>query len=299
MGDLARANLALDLTGKIPQARLDATKQLAVDGSTVDGKLVQVPESLKAVAMYYNRTKVATPPATTQALLDLAKAGTAKVGLFGGTNALYHNFGWWGAFGGQLMDDSGKCVADTTGVSDAFKYLQDLKAAGVQFFPNYDDMANGFKTGTLDVIVDGPWAAGGYIDAFKTLGADLGVAPMPAGPDGPSLPFTGVDGWTINPAGKNQELAINFALWMTSHDNQQIFADKAYHIPAFEDIESTNEISAQFSEAVENGFPRPQVKELGGFWSNFGAAMDQIDQGADPVKAVADACAAMNTANEQ
>ena len=62
------------------------------------------------------------------------------------------------------MDDTGKCIADTTGVADAYKYLVELQTAGATFYPNYDDMANAFKAGEIDLIVDGPWASGGYKD---------------------------------------------------------------------------------------------------------------------------------------
>src|SRR3954452_6484544 len=119
---------------------VDASKftDLAIKGSsytTTTGEegIWQVPESLKAVALYYNKDNVATPPATTDDLMT-AVTGGAKLGLFGGANGLYHNFGWCGAFGGKLMDDSGKCVADQGGVSDAFKYLQDLQTAGAKFY---------------------------------------------------------------------------------------------------------------------------------------------------------------------
>ena len=127
------------------------------------------------------RAKIATPPATTDELLAAVKDGTIKAGF--DAHSSYHSFGWWAAFGGKLMDDTGKCVADTTGVADAYKYFQDLQTAGAKWYDKYDDLASDFKTGKIDLIVDGPWASGGYKDA---LGDKLAVAPMPAGPAGPS-----------------------------------------------------------------------------------------------------------------
>ena len=47
-----------------------------------------VPESLKAVAMFYDTAKVATPPATTDELLAAVTDGTIKAGFLGGTNAV-------------------------------------------------------------------------------------------------------------------------------------------------------------------------------------------------------------------
>ena len=65
-----------------------------------NGRLMQVPESLKAVAMYYNKDKVATPPATTDELLAAVQGGL-KLGLLQG---IYHNFGFAGAFGTRHAD---------------------------------------------------------------------------------------------------------------------------------------------------------------------------------------------------
>jgi arabinogalactan oligomer / maltooligosaccharide transport system substrate-binding protein len=292
LGKEARAGLFLDITDKI-QDKLGNDADVAVEGSKVDGKLYMVPESLKAVAMYYNKSKVATPPATTDDLLKGVQDGSIKAGF--DAHSSYHSFGWWAAFGGQLMDDSGKCVADTTGVADAYKYFQDIQKAGAKWYDKYDDLATDFKTGKIDLIVDGPWASGGYKEA---LGDNLAVAPMPAGPDGPSKPLTGVDGWYINTNAKDPDLAVNFALQMVQADNEKVFVEKAGHIPADKTIQITDPITQKFAEAVANGFPRPQVPQLDHFWSNFDNALKLVvQQNTDPQKAATDACAAMNKEN--
>ena len=136
-----------------------------------------------------SRRRPRRPTSCSQAVKD----GTIKAGF--DAHSSYHSFGWWAAFGGKLMDDTGKCVADTTGVADAYKYFQDLQTAGAKWYDKYDDLASDFKAGKIDLIVDGPWASGGYKEALKD---NLAVAPMPAGPKGPSQPLTGVDGWYIN-----------------------------------------------------------------------------------------------------
>jgi arabinogalactan oligomer / maltooligosaccharide transport system substrate-binding protein len=156
-------------------------------------------------------------------------------------------------------------------------------------------LAAAFKPGDLDAIVDGPWAAGGYVTDVE----NLGVAAMPAGPDGPALPLTGVDGYNINPYGSNVDLAIDFANRMVEPDIQQVYASVAYHLPSDPGVPpSDNEVSAQFAEAVQNGALRPQRQELGAFWDNFGNALNQvIEEDADPATAVEEACQAMNAAN--
>jgi arabinogalactan oligomer / maltooligosaccharide transport system substrate-binding protein len=292
LGFQAREGVVADLDALLAD-KLGSIVQVAVDGSKVDGKLYMVPESLKAVAAIYDSAKIATPPATTDELLAGVTDGSIVAGFFGPGQA-YHNFGWWAAFGGELMDDTGKCIADTTGVSDAYQYMVDLQDAGATMYANYDDMANAYKSGDIAYIVDGPWASGGYKESVPTTA----VAPMPAGPSGPSQPLTGVDGWYINPNTSDLQLAVDFALAMTDEAAQQTFVDVAGHIPANRNIGITDPITQGFADAVATGFPRPQVQQLDNFWGNFSNAWQLVlESGEDPVKAVSDACAEMNKAN--
>jgi arabinogalactan oligomer/maltooligosaccharide transport system substrate-binding protein len=293
LGKEARAGLFLDITSKL-EGKLPNASKVSIDGSKVDGKFYMVPESLKAVAMYYDKSKVATPPATTADLLTAIKGGTIKAGF--DAHSSYHSFGWWAAFGGQLMDDKGKCIADTTGVADAYKFFQEIQTAGAKWYDKYDDLASDFKSGKINLIVDGPWASGGYKEALKD---NLAVAPMPAGPKGPSAPLTGVDGWYINTTSKNPDLAVAFALEMVKKDNEQVFVDTAGHIPADTTITIADPITQKFGDAVKTGFPRPQAAQLDHFWSNFDNALNLVvKKNEDATKAAKDACTKMNTENK-
>jgi arabinogalactan oligomer/maltooligosaccharide transport system substrate-binding protein len=292
LGFQSREGVIADIDSLVADS-LGETVPVAVDGSKVEGKLFMVPESLKAVAAIYDSAKIATPPATTDELMAAVTDGSVKAGFFAIGQA-YHNFGWWGAFGGELMDAEGTCIADTTGVADAYQYVADLQTAGAKMYANYDDMANAYKAGEIDYIIDGPWASGGYKEAVPTTA----VAPIPSGPAGPAKPLSGVDGWYINPNSPNVELAVDFAKAMTTQESQQIMVDVAGHIPANSNITITDPITQGFADAVATGFPRPQVQELDNFWANFSNAWQLVlESGEDPVKAVADACTAMNDAN--
>lgn len=293
MGRQSRDGVIADLTAAL-EGKLDGKTETAVNGSKVGDALFMVPESLKAVGLFYDSAKIATPPATTDELLAGVTDGSIKAGFFGGPDGLYHNFGWWAAFGGRLMDDSGKCVADQGGVADAYAYLVSLQDAGATFYTAYDDMANDFKAGTIDLIVDGPWATGGYKEAVP----EVKSAPMPAGPSGPAQPLAGVDGWYINPATADLQLAVDFALQMTDEDAEQVFVDTAGHIPANTANTITDPITQGFADAVATGFPRPQVEQLDNFWGNFGTAQQKIlESDGDPAAEITAACAAMNQAN--
>jgi arabinogalactan oligomer/maltooligosaccharide transport system substrate-binding protein len=287
----ALADVSAQLAGK-----LTGFSQVAVDGSQVGGKFYMVPESLKAVAMWYDKTALPTAPTTTAELLAGVTDGSIKIGL--NQNA-YHMFGFSGAFGGTLMDATGKCTADAAGFADAFKYFADLKAAGAKYYTDGNALKQDFQTGKLNAVIDGPWQTADFTAAFDTLGHELAVAPIPAGPNGAKAnPFTGTDGWYINPNSPNVDLAVQFALIMVSTTWEQIFVNFAGHVPAAPGVTINDPIVQGFADAAAAGLPRPQSKQFGNYWGPFGDAVNKVvDTGADPAATITDACKLMNDAS--
>jgi arabinogalactan oligomer/maltooligosaccharide transport system substrate-binding protein len=286
------AGALLDITDKLT-GKLEGFSQVAVDGSKVGDKFYMVPESLKAVALWYDKSAIATPPASTDALLAGVKDGSIKLGL--NQNA-YHMFGFTGAFGGTLMDASGKCTADAAGFADAFKYFQDLKDGGAKYYTDGNALKQDFQSGKLNAVVDGPWQTAD----FKTaLGDKLAVAKIPAGPSGGKAnPFTGTDGWYINPNAKDVDLAVNFALLMVGTANEQVFTDSAGHVPAAPGVTINDPIVQGFADAAADGLARPQSSQFNNYWGPFGDAINQVlDKKADATATVATACKTMNEAN--
>jgi arabinogalactan oligomer/maltooligosaccharide transport system substrate-binding protein len=193
------------------------------------------------------------------------------------------------------MDDTGKCVADQAGFSDALKYLQALKAAGAKFYTDGNALKQDFQTGKLNATIDGPWQTADFV---KALGDKLAVANIPDGPSGHANPFTGTDGWYINPNSKNIDLAVEFALQFVGTANEQVFSDEGGHVPAAPGVTIDNPLVKSFSDAAANGLARPQNKPFGNFWGPFGDALNQaLDKNADATKAVGAACKSMNDAS--
>ena len=290
LGNWARGELVLDLTDMLA-GKLDMVAPVAVDGMKVDGKLYGVPESAKAVALYYNKALLPTPPTTTDELLKAVKDG-AKLNLFLGA---YHMFGFTGSFGGKLLDADNKCIADQGGWAEAMQYILDLKAAGATVEPDYGKAETPFRQGEAAMFVNGPWALADY---KKDLGDNLGVVPMPAGPGGKASPLNGIDGFYINPNSKNVEGALGLALFLTNKESSQIYTDKAGHVAIRSDVKASDPLVAAFAEASASGYPRPQSAEFANFWGPFGDAWTKVVEGAQTAaEGVAAACAAMNTAN--
>jgi arabinogalactan oligomer/maltooligosaccharide transport system substrate-binding protein len=291
LGNLSRAGLVMDLDTLLA-GKLDHVSQVAIDGMKVDGVLYGVPESAKAVALYYNKSLVADPPQTTAELLAAVEGGAPMTFFIGA----YHMFGWSGSFGGQLMDADGKCIADQGGWEEAFEYLLELKAAGAAMDADYGVAEGPFRSGETAFFVNGPWALADYI---ADLGDDLGVAPIPAG-TGNASPLNGIDGFYINPNTENAEKAVEVALFFVNQESSQIYTDEAGHVPIRDDVEPSGDLNAGFAQASATGFPRPQSVEFGNYWTPFGDAFTKVIEGVStPAEAVAEACAAMNTANNK
>jgi arabinogalactan oligomer/maltooligosaccharide transport system substrate-binding protein len=295
LGQDAREGSLMDLDAfLVDNPQLSGYLPVAIEGSKVDGVFYMVPESLKAVALWYDSSQIETPPATHEELLAGVEDGSIKLGI---NQGVYHQFGWTGAFGGELMGDNGECTADDGGFAEAFAYLKELKDAGAVFNTDGNALKTQFQTKEINAIIDGPWQTADFRTA---LGDDLAVAPIPDGPAGPANPFTGTDGWYINPNldEAQAQLAVDVALRLTNQDAMQVFVDDAGHVPANPAVQITDPITQGFADAAEAGLPRPQNPEFNNWWGPFGNALNEvIDTGADPATAIANACSLMDEAS--
>jgi arabinogalactan oligomer/maltooligosaccharide transport system substrate-binding protein len=264
LGDDARAGLIADITD-LAEGKLGEFSDLSVQGMSLDGKLYGVPESLKAVAFWYNTELLPEPPATTEELQALMEGGTPVAISFG----CYHHWGFFGSFGGEIFDENWKVVADQgTGITDAMEYLNGLyQIAKENGWPKNDsDGLAPFSEGSVVAITNGNWAMGDYKNA---LGDKLAVAPIPPLPEGPSNPLLGVDGYYLNPNSANQEAALEVALYLTGKMASTKMMEDAGHVPANTTVEVTDPLMEGLLEAFSTAYIRPQVPELGLYWSNF------------------------------
>jgi arabinogalactan oligomer/maltooligosaccharide transport system substrate-binding protein len=186
-------------------------------------------------------------------------------------------------------------IADQgTGVADAFTYLNDLyQISKKNSWPlNDSDALAPFSEGKIAAVTNGNWAMGDY---SKALGDKLGIAPLPEGPAGPAAPMLGVDGFYFNPNSTNQEAALEVALYLTNKESQTVMMNEAGHVPVRTDVEITDPLIQGLVDAFNKGATvRPQVPELGKYWSNF-CGPDQIyEKGVAPADFVKTAVEAAN-----
>jgi arabinogalactan oligomer/maltooligosaccharide transport system substrate-binding protein len=290
LGDDARAKLLADITDLI-KGKLTGVSQLGIDGMSLDGKIYGVPESMKAVVFWYDKSKLAAAPKTTDDLLKLMQGGTPVSISYG----CYHHYGFFEAFGGKIFDDKWKVIADQgTGVADAMTYLNSLyQISKKNAWPKTDsDGLAPFTTGKVVAITNGNWAMGDYKAALKD---NLALAPLPAGPKGPAKPMLGVDGFYINPNSKNKDAALKAALYLTNAKSQTTMMNDAGHVPVRTDVTITDPLIKGLVDAFNVGATiRPQVTELGKYWSNFCGTDEVFEKGTAAADWVKTATAASN-----
>jgi arabinogalactan oligomer/maltooligosaccharide transport system substrate-binding protein len=291
LSDWVRARLVIDLTARLA-GKLDQVSQPGVDGMKVGGKIYGVPESVKVVALYYNKSLLPAPPRSADELLALARSGKSLT-LF---NGAYHMFGFSGVFDGKLFDASYRCIADQGGWTEALQFVLDLKTAGATIETDYAKSEALFRTGKATMFINGPWALADY---RQNLGDKLGVALIPAG-KGKANPLNRIDGFYVSSTSRNAEAALALALFLTSKAAQELYATEAGHVPVRADVAAGDPLLAVFVQAAAQGYSWPQSAEFANFWAPFDNMWVKVVEGAQkPAEAVRLACASMNLANKK
>jgi maltose-binding protein MalE len=297
IGELAQAKLiaALDDLAKDTLATLSPT---AVDAVKFGGKVYAVPESVEAVALWYNADKVKTPPADLDALLKAApEAGVAI------NSGFYHSMGFISAFGGNLFDSQQKCILDQGGTVDALAWLKTAKGTqGVTMDKDGAKLDALMKDGKVGMVFNGPWATGDYA---KALGREnLAVAaPIKVPKTGKTFaPFLGTKNLFLsaNAKGDNQKAALAFMAYMVSPAVQALFATKAGHIYVAKEAKVDDKIIQGFVAQSLSVTYFPNEPEMGAVWTPADDMIAKVIEGkAEPEAAVKAATETINKANKK
>lgn len=156
------------------------------------------------LALYYNRAQFREvglnpdqPPRTISELDEATRRLNVSEGRSGLTRVGFHprEPGWWGSlwgyqFGGSLYDeqtntatiDQARNIAAYDWIGSfprrfGLKEMNDIRSA----FASYDSPLNGFLTGKVSMVLQGPWLAN-VINAYNP-GLDYAVAPFPVADD--------------------------------------------------------------------------------------------------------------------
>ncbi len=244
-------SIYIDLNGVIADATLAEFQTLALENSTVDGRLVQLPRHSDISNLYYikslfedadNQAKfeaefgyALTPPETWDQVKDQA-IFFADAPTFYGTQFVGKDEAITGRFyellvanGGALFDEDWNPTFNSEAGVEAVNFFKDLYEA--QAVPagslNYlwDDTGLGFASGTVALNLD--WA--GWASFFNDpenskIAGDIGLVRAPKGSAGIRTGWSGSHSFSITETCDNTDAAASFVTFLTSHESQMVEA---------------------------------------------------------------------------
>ena len=291
--------LYTDLNKLIPKEELDKYVPGIIKASTVDGKLEMLPRAQFDVsALYYlksNYTDEAkkkafkekygydlAPPTTWQQVKDQAIFfsnppnfyGTEFAGKEEAINGRFYEM--LVAEGGEYLDSKGRPAFNSDAGVRALQWFVDLyKAKAVPpGTPNYlwDDLGQGFASGTIALDLDWPSWAGYFNDPKKSkVAGNVGVIVQPAGSSGKHTGWSGTHGFSITEACPHKDAAASLILWLTNDDSQKIEAAHGalptrpavweWDIAQAANDPYKKEVLTAFQEASKYAFAVPPIAE--------------------------------------
>lgn len=291
---LVNAELIQPLDRFVPADLLQRFTPVALGAMRLDAMLYGLPYQLKSQALIYRKDQVSVPAQTLDGLLESGQAGRPL--------ALSVDFrdAYWGipAFGGSLLDESGLAVLDEGAFADWLDWLLASQEWGVFLSSRLDEVRAAFLGGDVLYTIDRPEALPRYIEAFGEAG--LGVAPLPDGPGGESVPLVTVAGF-VAPAGHSDEelqLALEFAQFVTRAEVQTQLLD-AFGLPANANVDVAGRpLLAPFVAPLEQAFVYPNRPEMEKTVEFGGDAYVWVLEGVlMPEEAALEATALINQAN--
>ncbi|EIE98221.1 extracellular solute-binding protein [Saccharomonospora glauca] len=274
----------------------DADDYLPVpmESNVYEGKTYGVPQVTDTLALLYNKEHFAKagitePPATWEELREAAELLEKKVpgteGIFINADSYYLLPFVYGE-GADYVDVEGKRITiDSPEVKAAIETVRELTADGVGTVDTsankYTNMQDGFKNGSVSMIINGPWSISDALSGKAFDDPDnLGVAPVPAGPKGQGGPVGGHN-YTVYAGSANLAASYLFVEFMNRPENQAYVSGENNTLPTRASVYETpeaadNELLAAFQEPIEMAKPRPAAPGAGTLYDLFTPFYEQI-----------------------
>ncbi|MEO9522077.1 MULTISPECIES: maltose/maltodextrin ABC transporter substrate-binding protein MalE [Marinobacter] len=261
---------------------------------SVGDRVYGYPIAMEVVSLLYNKDLVATPPKS------LAQLQVEHQRLKGqGIQAIswdYNNVYFsWPVFAGSggysfglengVYDLSDVGVANDGAIA-AVSGIKDLLSAGVLAGDaNYSSMMEGFKTGEVAMIINGPWAW----SEVRNAGIDVGIADVPTVGGKPGKPFVGVLAAGLSKVSTNEELARRFLedYLLTEEGLHAVNNDKPLgavaHLNVVKTLSADPFIDHTFRSA-SRGEIMPNIPEMKRFWDLMTNRFSDMLSGTEPIE---------------
>lgn len=285
----------IDPVAPAPQLRAEIMP-LAWQAWDFDGKTWGYPLAIEALALIYNQDLVATPPQTWEEVFALERRlqPQGKHAIMWPFNEFYYTYGLISASGGYAFGrradgsfDASDVGIDNAGTLPGMQILLQLIDAGaVPRTATYAESEAAINEGRVAMTINGPWSW----NNLKQSRIRFGAAAFPKVDGHAGGPMVGVVGAMISSASPNRVLATEFIeRYLLSSKGLSPMND---HVPLgvpanralYEELKSDPLVAGTYA-AAEAGSIMPNLPEMARFWTAMNAAVQNIAQGREEVRA--------------
>jgi multiple sugar transport system substrate-binding protein len=184
----------------------------------------------------------------------------------------------WSAGGAELNEDGTEATIDSDEAQEGIMFFGDLLEDGLYASSELErdgtEVENQFKAGRLATWMGGPWT---YASSFRdddenwtdAARNNIGIAPMPAGPNGDAFTFVGGSNLMMFESSDNQDAAWELMMFLAEPEVQLEYAELLGMYPSVTEAQQTlaeaGDNEAAFLEAIEQGrtfAPIPQWGQI-------------------------------------
>lgn len=214
----------------------------SINLSSINGVLYAIPIALRTPALYYNRMLSTETPSTYDALLAQAQDGK-RVAI---SASAQDAFGGISAFGSPLLnDEEGVLRLDLTGFEQWLTWLKEAQEdPNVVMSQDEPSLIRLFSRGEVayfvgsyevrKTLLDMETAAQNEEENAPPVEFELGIAPLPRGPERSSMPALEAELIFFNSASSQRQrrLALAFADFITNSEQSSNFLRDLNIVPA-------------------------------------------------------------------
>src|SRR4051794_22131469 len=197
----------------------------------------------------------------------------------------------WDNGGAELSPDASKSTINSPQAQTGVEFIGDLITSGLfdksQLERDGTQVENQFKGGKLAVWIGGPWVLGSIDRAdddtwSKEARDNVGVAPMPTGPDGKAYTFVGGSDLMVFKSSKHPNEAWALLKFLSQDQTQKDYAGLLGMFPSRlepqQQVGDSSDNAKAFFEAIQSGrtyAPIPQWGQIeNAYKTRFGNILD-------------------------
>ncbi|QRF22570.1 maltose ABC transporter substrate-binding protein [Alicyclobacillus sp. TC] len=263
------------LMAPVPSGDINTSNyaQSVVDAVTVNGTIYSVPVSVQTTALFYNTSKIKTPPTNwTQFVSDANKYGFAYA-----QHNLYFNYAFVGGLGGYVFKDNNGTLnpndigLDNAGAIKAYQLMYDMDHKYHWMQPSLTGTIalSQFTSGKTAMYISGPWD----VPNIQKAKIPFSIAPLPTLSNGhPMTPFLGVITAFVSSKSPNQPADWSLVKALTNSTAQMDYFNDSQQIPALTSLQQSSTIQSSpmfkaFADEIPNAVPMPNIPQMQAVWN--------------------------------